>query len=105
MDITPDRIPQAHLVAGLAGSVVSLKFIKAETWMERVTHVFAGIAAAFYLTHPAAEWLVVKGPKLESALAFAIGVFGMAIANAVAGFFKGVTKDDIIGLIPWKKKD
>lgn len=66
----------AKLVAGLAGSVVSLRFVQG-TIIERVFMGVGGAALSYYATTPAAQWIGVT--DAEGLIGFLIGLFGMAI--------------------------
>lgn len=66
----------AKLLAGLAGSVVSLRFVQG-TIAERVFMGIGGAALSYYATTPAAQWVGVR--DAEGLVGFLIGLFGMAI--------------------------
>jgi hypothetical protein len=68
------------LVAGLAGAVVSLRFVQG-TWMERTLMAVGGAAMSYLGTTPLAEWL--QAPKAEGVIGFFIGLFGMAIVAKI----------------------
>lgn len=76
-------VKKAGLIAGFAGAVISLRFIQeANTWPARIFMALAGTMAAAYLTPGLAEYLGAS-ERVESALAFGFGLFGMTIAGAV----------------------
>lgn len=66
----------AKLVAGVAGSVVSLRFVQG-TILERALMCVGGAAVSYYATTPVAAWVNVPG--VEGLVGFLIGLFGMAI--------------------------
>ena len=68
------------LAAGIAGAVVSLRFVQG-TYMERVTMAVGGAALSYFATTPLSEWLAA--PKAEGVIGFFIGLFGMAIVSKV----------------------
>lgn len=71
------------LLAGFIGAVISLKFIEGQTAAQRVTTVVAGAFIAAYCTPLTIEILSLSNsPRMESAIAFLGGLFGMSIAGA-----------------------
>ena len=69
------------LIAGFVGAVVSLKFITGLSRWQSVTTVAAGTLVAAYCT-PITVELLNLSPRLEGAIAFLGGLFGMSIAGA-----------------------
>lgn len=65
------------------GALVSLRFIRAETWWGRAMLVIGGFGGAAYGTPiilHALEWPIAYEPGA----AFLLGMFGMSICDAVA---------------------
>ena len=69
------------LIAGFVGSVISLKFIKSLSIWQSATTVAAGTLVAAYCT-PITVELLNLSPRLEGAIAFLGGLFGMSVAGA-----------------------
>lgn len=75
--------PDAHifkLIAGIAGAVVSLKFVQG-TWPERIIMAVGGAALSYFGSANLAEWL--KVPEAVGLVGFLVGLFGMAIVAKV----------------------
>jgi len=70
----------AKLIAGLAGSVVSLRFVKG-TIAERMTMAIGGCALSYYASTPVASWIGVR--DADGLIGFMIGLFGMAIMSKI----------------------
>lgn len=70
------------LVAGFFGALISLKFIDGLTVRQRASTVLAGAIIAAYCTPLTVEVLGLSA-KLEGAVAFLGGLFGMSIAGAL----------------------
>lgn len=71
------------LAAGFVGAVISLKFIEGQGALQRVTTVIAGALIAAYCTPLTIEVLnLTTTPRMEGAIAFLGGLFGMSIAGA-----------------------
>lgn len=66
----------AKLFAGLAGSIVSLKFVQG-TYVERGLMCVGGAALSYYATTPVSMWVGL--PNTEGLVGFMIGLFGMAV--------------------------
>lgn len=78
-----EQVPDVHifkLVAGVAGAVVSLRFVEG-TWPERFLMAVGGAALSYFGTTPLAEWM--QAPKAEGVIGFFIGLFGMAIVAKI----------------------
>ncbi len=83
MDIDPSKIAAQPLIAGLAGSLLALRFAPGTSWLERATNVASGSACAAYLAPAAAEVFRLSSQPMMSCLAFALGLFGMSIVSAL----------------------
>lgn len=77
----------ASLVAGFAGGVVSLSFVKNLTPMQGVLAVFTGVVSSAYFTPLAMHYLFSGSAvvPLENGVAFVIGLTAM---NVIPGFIK-----------------
>ncbi len=69
------------IIAGFVGSVVSLKFVSDLSTWQKVSTVAAGTFIAAYCT-PITVELLNLSPRLEGAIAFLGGLFGMSVAGA-----------------------
>jgi len=70
----------AKLLAGVAGSVVSLRFVQG-TIPERMFMGIGGAALSYYATTPASAWIGIH--DAEGLVGFLIGLFGMAIMSKI----------------------
>lgn len=68
------------ILSGVAGSVVSLRFVKG-TILEKLLMSIGGSALSYFGTSPAATWIGMA--NAEGLVGFLIGLFGMAIASKV----------------------
>lgn len=76
-------VKYAWTLAGLAGGIVSLSFLKNLTRWQAFLAFFTGGAAANYLTAPACGWLNVSNEQYQYGVAFVIGVCAMNIIPAL----------------------
>ena len=86
----------SHVLAGLLGSMVALRWAPGATWGERVCNVGAGFACAVYLTPAAAEWFEITSPRGVAAMAFAAGMFGLSLAAAVVEAIKSADLGEVL---------
>lgn len=84
---TIGAVKLSTLVAGFAGGVVSLAFIKGLNRWQAATAVIVGVATAYYLTPVAAISLHIAQPDIRDGLSFLIGLLGMNIIPAVKAVF------------------
>lgn len=74
----------ATLVAGFAGGVVSLSYVKELSKIQSVLAVITGSLCAGYMTPVVSHWMEVA-PVLENGIAFMLGLTSM---NVVPGVLK-----------------
>jgi hypothetical protein len=68
------------IISGVAGSLVSLRFIQG-TWIEKLFMSIGGSCLSFFATTPIAEWLNIA--NTEGLIGFIVGLFGMSIAAKI----------------------
>lgn len=70
----------AKLGPGIAGAIISLKFIpEGTTWMARFLSLAGGVAAAAYLAPALVEWLGVASARIEAGMGFLVGSLAMVV--------------------------
>ena len=85
-------------LAGVAGALVSMRFLKG-TWIEKLTMACGGAAFSFF----SADYLTLRTSLPVGLSGFLLGLFGMSILSRAwewfqtttfdfSGFFKGVFK-------------
>lgn len=99
--LDPDRVLRSPLAAGTIGSIVSLRFSPGASKIERALNIAAGAALAGFASPAAAEYFALKTPAMQSAVAFAVGLFGM---NLVATIFAWIKDAKLGDFLPWLKK-
>lgn len=75
----------AWIVAGFAGGVVSLSFVRNLTVFQAVLAVFTGAVSAGYLTPAAVHYLSLSSSEIANCAAFVIGITAM---NVIPGIIK-----------------
>lgn len=70
----------AKLGPGIAGAIISLKFLPAgSTWVARAMSLMGGVAAAAYLAPALGEWLGVASQRIEAGMGFLVGSLAMVV--------------------------
>lgn len=78
-----DRAARHPYAAGLAGSLVSLRFAPGDTWRARAVNVLLGSLTAAYVSPALTAWLRIDQPSLQAGAAFLLGLFGLSLASAL----------------------
>ena len=96
MDLDPDRLMRGPFLAGLCGSIVALRWVPGISISERLFNAAAGTAVAGFGSPALADWLHVTSSVMISALAFAVGLFGLSLAAAVVQAIRDIKLAEII---------
>lgn len=87
-------------LAGLLGGVLMLRGVPGSSWRERLFNVFSAMLLAGFFAPALAEFFSLTSPAMQSATAFAVGLFGLNLVAAMVEWIKAVTLDDIL---PWRR--
>jgi hypothetical protein len=90
------QVIDSHIVAGLLGSLLGLKWAPGASWLERLANVGIGFGCAVYLAPGVAEWMGVQSARGLAAMIFAMGMFGQSLAAAAAQFIRSADFGAII---------
>lgn len=104
MPIDQDKIAgavQSPFFIGLLGGVVALRGVPGSSWKERGFNVISATLVAGFLSPAISEFFGLHTQAMQSACAFAVGLFGLNITAAVVSYINGL---DIGALVPWGKK-
>lgn len=96
MEIDTQKVIAHPLAAGVLGALVGLRFAPGITWLERVSSVATGTVFAGYVAPAAGEIFRLSTVSMQSALAFAIGMFGMSAAAAVMQGLRDIKLGEIM---------
>ena len=96
MDLDPDRLLRGPFIAGLSGSIVALRWVPGITLLERLFNALAGTAVAGIGSPALSDWLHITSAGTVSALAFAVGLFGLSLAAAIVQAIRDLRLADII---------
>lgn len=95
MDIDPQKIFTHPLTAGSFGALLSVLYAPGMTWFGKLLNLSAGITCAWFLAPAATELFGLRSPSMQSALSFAIGMFGMSIGAALGDAIRTVKWSEI----------
>lgn len=94
------KLARSPFAAGFIGAIVSIRSAPGSGWKERTFNIFCGSAGAGFLAPAASEYFGLTSQSMQSAMAFAIGLFGLNLMAVVIESLKTINLGDYI---PWKK--
>lgn len=92
---------QSPFFIGLLGGIVALRGVPGTSWRERMFNMLSATLVAGFLSPAVAEFFSFDSQAMQSACAFAVGLFGLNITAAIVSYINSV---DIGALVPWGKK-
>lgn len=96
---TLQEIGVVKILAGVAGSVISLRFVQGK-WYEKVLMIIGGAILAILAASPVAAYVGMSSS--EGLVGFLIGLFGMAVASKVYEIIQSVdTKQTSQAFFDW----
>lgn len=100
---TAEVVSKSPYVMGFLGAlIVSIKGMPGASLWERLVNVACGAILAGVASPAASEYFSLHTAAMQSAMAFAVGMFGLNIVAAFQTWLKTMKVDDYI---PWKKRD
>lgn len=104
--MTPDpqlveEAARSHWLAGMIGAVIALRSTPNTTWPERAFSVVCGAAASYIASPALCEYFGMTTQAMQSAMGFAVGLFGLNVIASLLAWTKVLKVEDYI---PWKKK-
>lgn len=72
------------VIPGTVGALVSLRWVPGETFLQRSGAVAGGVAAAVFLAPALTEMAGIVSPKIDAAIAFGLGLFGVTAFHEMA---------------------
>lgn len=95
-----DEVVKSPWLAGALGAVVALRGVPGTSWWERVLNVLSGSLLSGFFSPALSEYFGMTTPAMLSAMAFAVGLFGLNLMAAILDFIKTAKLEDYI---PWKR--
>ena len=86
---TQSGVSAPEAFGAFLGAVVSLKFIDGLNVWQRITTVICGTAIAYHSSQITMSVFALS-PKIDGAVSFLIGLFGMSLAGAVMNALPGI---------------
>jgi predicted permease len=81
--LIPVAVPYLKLVAGFAGAVVSLAFLKDQSRWQNLLNVAGGCASAIFLAPAIVDWAGLKSEGWVNATTFLTGMLSMSFLAGV----------------------
>ena len=101
VDIDPQTAAKSPFIAGVFGALVALRGVPGQGWPERIANVASGTLMAGFFAPAVSEYFGLETAEMRSAIAFAIGLFGLNIMAVILASLKTINLADFI---PWKKR-
>ena len=97
-----EEVAKSPWLAGALGAIVALRGVPGASWLERLINVLCGSLLSGFLSPALSEYFGMTTPAMQSAVAFAVGLFGLNLMAAILEFIKTAKLGDYI---PWKRGD
>lgn len=82
--------------AGVAGSILSLKWAPGEEWTTRIVSFLVGLGFSIWGTQALIEALSIKWTNAQSLFAFLLGMLSMNLLAKLIDFIKTTSLADLI---------
>lgn len=96
-----EEVAKSPWLTGALGAVVALRGVPGTTWLERLLNVLSGSLLSGFLSPALSEYFGMSTQAMQSAMSFAVGLFGLNLMAAVLLFIKTAKIEDYI---PWGRK-
>lgn len=98
---TVEEIARSPWLPGLVGAIVAVRSAPGATWGERIVNIACGALISGFASPALSEYFGMTTQAMQSAMAFAVGLFGLNIVASVTAWTKVMKVDDFL---PWKRK-
>ena len=88
-------------LAGLVGGVIALRGVPGDTWRARAFNALSAMLIAGYMSPAISEFFGLHSDAMQSACAFAVGLFGLNLTATIVLYIQTVKLSDIL---PWGRK-
>jgi hypothetical protein len=87
--IDPADIISHPIAPGIIGSLVALKFVPGNNWLERACNLVTSFSIVIYGSPAVNSYFDITAESMKSCMCFAIGLFGLSLAKAI---FTGISE-------------
>lgn len=95
-----EEVAKSPWLAGALGAVVALRGVPGSTWLERLINVLCGSLLSGFLSPALSEYFGMSTAAMQSAMSFAVGLFGLNLMAAILAFIKTAKVEDYL---PWRR--
>lgn len=92
---------RSHWLPGALGAIIALRGTPGANWKERSFNVVCGAAVSYIASPALCEYFGMTTQAMQSAMGFAVGLFGLNVIASIQVWTKEMKVGDYI---PWKKK-
>lgn len=98
---TVEEVARSPWFPGLLGAIVAVRSAPGATWVERGINIGCGALISGFASPALSEYFGMTTQAMQSAMAFAVGLFGLNVVASVTAWTKVMKVDDFL---PWKRK-
>lgn len=93
---TAEEVAKSPWLAGALGAVVALRGVPGTSWLERLINVLCGSLLSGFFSPALSEYFGMTTSAMQSAVSFAVGLFGLNLMAAILEFIKRAKLEDYI---------
>lgn len=98
---TVEEVARSPWFPGLLGAIVAVRSAPGDTWWGRLLNIACGAVISGIASPALSEYFGMTTQAMQSAMAFAVGLFGLNVVASVTAWTKVMKVDDFL---PWKRK-
>lgn len=95
-----EEIARSPWLPGLLGAIVAVRSAPGTTWGERAVNIACGAVISGFASPALSEYFGMTTQAMQSAMAFAVGLFGLNIVASIWAWTRVLKVEDYI---PWKR--
>lgn len=98
---TVEEVARSPWIPGLLGAIIAVRSAPGATWGERIFNIACGALISGFASPALSEYFGMTTQAMQSAMAFAVGLFGLNVVASLMAWTKVMKVDDFL---PWKRK-
>lgn len=98
---TVEEIARSPWLPGVLGALIAMRGVPGTSWPERIANVVCGAVISGIASPALSEYFGMTTQAMQSAMAFAVGLFGLNVVASALAWTKAMKVEDYL---PWKKK-
>lgn len=98
---TVEEVARSPWLPGVLGAIVAVRSAPGATWPERLVNILCGALISGFASPALSEYFGMTTQAMQSAMAFAVGLFGLNVVASITAWTKAMKVEDFL---PWKRK-